>query len=168
MAGKGERQIPSQHEKERLETAELMKDAQEQARREVARLRQAAEVTTSRIIVRKAPRTYFRAGMGKYPLGRSITSAGMTWRAASFNTPLPPCAILSPGGQLAASSTSSWSRNGTRPSRPHAIVMLSTRLTGSSVISSVVSARNTWSMKSSANGAVSSFASRAELTSLTR
>ena len=43
MAGKGERQIPSQHEKERLETAELVKDAQEQARREVARLRQAAE-----------------------------------------------------------------------------------------------------------------------------
>src|SRR5215213_7600957 len=53
-------------------------------------------------------------------------------RAARLSTPLPPSASLSSGGHSAASSTSSWSRNGVRASSPWAIVMLSTRLTGSS------------------------------------
>ena len=51
-----------------------------------------------------------------------------------------------------ASSTKSWSRNGTRASRPQAIVMLSTRLTGSSTSMIVVSLRSAASTAVSAPG----------------
>ena len=62
---------------------------------------------------------------------------------AAFSTPLPPSASLSSGGQAPRPARrSSWSRNGTRASRPHAIVMLSTRFTGSSTSMIVVSMRS--------------------------
>ena len=79
---------------------------------------------------------------------RSMTSEGMTRRAASLSTCFPLPRILSSGAMAAESSTTLWSRKGTRASRPHAIVMLSTRLTGSSVsitVESILKALSTGS-----------------------
>lgn len=45
-------------------------------------------------------------------------------------------------GMRAASSTSSWSRKGTRASRPQAMVILSTRFTGSSTSITLLSRRS--------------------------
>ena len=59
---------------------------------------------------------------------------------------------LERAGSVAASSTSSWSRNGTRASRPHAMVMLSTRLTGSSTSMTSVSMRSARSTARAAPG----------------
>src|SRR5215213_5366990 len=71
-----------------------------------------------------------------------MTASGTIPRAARLSTPLPPSASLSSGGHSAASSTSSWSRNGVRASSPWAIVMLSTRLTGSSTSITSASSRS--------------------------
>src|SRR3954452_1257249 len=81
-----------------------------------------------------------------------MTSSGTTPRTARVSTPLPPSASFSSGGMRPASSTSSWSRNGTRASRPQAIVMLSTRFTGSSTSMTVVSLRSAASTAVSAPG----------------
>ena len=71
-----------------------------------------------------------------------MTASGTMPREARFITPLPPSASFIDGGIAAASSTNSWSRNGTRASSPHAMVMLSTRFTGSSTSMIVVSLRS--------------------------
>src|SRR5215217_3640222 len=81
-----------------------------------------------------------------------MTSSGTTPRAARLSTPLPPSASFNPGGMRPASSTSSWSRKGTRASSPQAIVMLSTRFTGSSTSMIVVSLRSAASTAVSAPG----------------
>ncbi len=81
-----------------------------------------------------------------------MTSVGITRRPTSFSTPLPPCASFSSGGHCPASSTSSWSRNGTRASSPNPIVMLSTRFTGSSTSMTWVSSRSAASIGVSAPG----------------
>src|SRR4051794_18933588 len=81
-----------------------------------------------------------------------MTASGTTPRAAALSTPLPPSASLSSGGQAAASSTSSWSRNGVRASSPWAMVMLSTRLTGSSTSITSVSRRSARSTAVAAPG----------------
>ena len=75
-------------------------------------------------------------------------------RPAALRIPLPPSASLSSGGISAASSTSSWSRNGVRASSPWAIVMLSTRLTGSSTSMIRVSSRSARSTGVAAPGAL--------------
>src|SRR3954453_18846353 len=101
-------------------------------------------------MVRNRSSRCLSAGTGKYPLGRSISPAGSIRRPMSFRIPLPPWHIFSSGGHAAATSTRLWSRNGTRASRPQAIDMLSSRLTGSSIISRWVSRRSTASTAVSA------------------